>query len=272
MPTTRTQDVIQVTMTDHRIARGPFDHKKLVRPLAKRTPTLTNIELLPFGHPPKGDEAEIYRVFPTMTAFPRTDYTNALKNQLIRTKYPLPSPYLALIKAQLQVKDFTGAENTAQFVLQSQPDLVSARFGLGTAQFELDRNKQAIESLKKGLELQPSPTAHYNLALALFKEKQYEPALQHLNKAISMRPNFYKALMYKGQINAILGRLDNAQKVLTHSLEIEPGEAKIYYYLYNVLKRLGEHVEAQRYLEVGLRVTRQPDILKPLLEQRPNSN
>ena len=267
MPTTRTEDVIQVTMTDHRIARGPFDHKKLIRPLSKHSPTLTNIELLPFGHPPQGNEAEIYRVFPTMTGFPRIDYTNALKNLLIRTKYPLPAPYLALIKAQLQVKDFTGAENTAKFVLKSQPDLVPARFGLGSAQLGLDRNKQAIETFEKALTQEPSPVLHYNLALAFIEENKYESALKHLNDAISMRPNFHKALMYKGHINAVLGRLDIAQQALNRSLEIEPGEAKTYFHLYNVFKRQGEDAQAQRYLEVGLRVARQPEILKPLVQQ-----
>ena len=61
MPTTRTRDVVLVTMTDHQIARGPFDLKKRVQPIDKKTPTISGLEILPFGETPRGHEATIHK-------------------------------------------------------------------------------------------------------------------------------------------------------------------------------------------------------------------
>ena len=98
MPTRRTQDVIEVTMTDHRIARGPFDHDALVAPRSQHEPDIVDTQPLPFGHPPEGIEAAIYRAASTVRTLAYPEAVNALKNLLVQQQ-PEPLGALPVIAA-----------------------------------------------------------------------------------------------------------------------------------------------------------------------------
>ena len=264
MPTRRTRDVTLVTMTDHRIARGPFDAKEMVKPLVKTDPIITGLDLLPFGHPPTGDEGEIYRIASVLRVRPKADAAQAMKALLLRSKPTNPVPYLDLIEAQLKLRQYAEAEKTAEFILQTKPDLVQAHTRLGLARLGLGQNEAAMAALEKSLEIQPTPDAHYNLALVAFNEGRYGMALKQLEAAIAMRPNLYSAWMYKGRISAKLGRLAVAREALVRSLQIEPGNTAAYADLVPLLRRMGDAQAADRYLAVGLRVSREPGLLESL--------
>lgn len=60
MPARRTRDVIHVTMTDHWIARGPFDAAALVAPIQAETRQISDVRVLDFGSPPGGLDAQAY--------------------------------------------------------------------------------------------------------------------------------------------------------------------------------------------------------------------
>ncbi len=264
MPTRRTRDVVLVTMTDHRIARGPFDPKELVKPIARREPVITDVKPLPFGKPPTGAEAEIYRILPILQAYSYNDAMEALKRALASVEYSSPTPYLTLIKTQLNLRKYAEAEYTAQFVLDRQPDLFPAQAWLGAAQLGQGRSVQAMASLRKSLAIRPTPNAHFNLALAAAKEKKHQLALEHLASAVKLNPHLFPAWQYMGKINAILGKLEPARDALIRSLEIEPANEAAYVELVRVLRRMGDTREADRYLEVGLRVAQNPAALEKL--------
>lgn len=264
MPTRRTRDVILVTMTDHRIARGPFDLQALVEPLTRTEPIITGVELLPFGEPPGGDHGTVYRLSATLRAFPDRGATRALERVLTRSPHPSVVPYLDLLEAQLKARANEQAEQTAKQIIGRQPDLFLAHSWLGLAQLGQGDADAAFASFSRSLELRPSATAHYNLALAALRLNRGITAEEHLDAAIALRPNMYQAWKYKGRLNAALGNLDQAREALIRALQIEPGDPSSYADLVDVLTRMGRTAEAQRYLAVGRRVTPNPEVLDAL--------
>jgi len=264
MPTRRTRDVPLVTMTDHRIARGPFDHEALVAPIEKKEPIITDVQLLPFGDPPTGTEAEVYRVVSILRSRSYPDAVRALENALSKQEFESPTPYLDLLEAQLKLKEYAKAERTAQFALQRQKDLFPALAWLGVAQLGQGRVKQAKAALQRSIAIQPTPDAHYNLALAVFSERNYEEALAQLEASIAMRPNFYSAWVYKGRVLANMGKLPQARDALIHSLGIEPANTVAYADLVKVLRLLKDEAQATRYLATGLRYAQDPAALEKL--------
>ena len=264
MPTRRTRDVVLVTMTDHRIARGPFDHKKLVEPIKKETPIITGIEVLPFGDPPHGTEGDLYRMITTLRTLPQPHVLQAYRRTLGGSRENGLVPYLSLAKAQVELKDFNNARQTVNYLLQRDQSLQMALKWLGVIQIGQGQAKQAIETLKKSIAQEPTPDAHYNLALAAVSLKDYSLALTHLDKAIAMRPHLSKAWLYKGRVHIQLEQLDQARKAFKRSLEIDPGDVAGYEQLVKLLRRMGQKAEAKRYLSVGRRLAREPGPLKKL--------
>lgn len=264
MPTRRTRDVILVTMTDHRIARGPFDPAALVAPLARSEPVITGLHLLPFGQPPRGDTGELYRLAAGLKAYPATGLVEATGASLARSAPAQPQPHLLLLEAQLKRQQFAEAERTARSLLALHPELPQAIGWLGIALVGQGRHAEAIETLRRALALEPAPEMHYNLALAAFGTGRHELAAQQLDAALELRPQFPEAWKYRGRVEVERGNLEAARAALVRSLEIDPSHTASYTDLVKLLRRLGQHREAERYLEVGRRTVADPAKLRPL--------
>jgi len=264
MPTRRTRDVVLVTMTDHRIARGPFDKEALVAPMEKKEPVLTDLDILPFGDPPEGDEAELYRIIAYLRTRSMANGTEALEKVLARTPQTSLTPYLDLLEAQLELRAYADAEQTARKVIARDPELVRGHLWLGVALLGQNKDREAKAALRKSLALEATPDGHYNYALAAYKTGAHYLALLHLDKAIALRPNLYRAWMYKGLAHTALDQLEEARDALVRSIEVEPANDRAYATLVEVLRKLGEHEAAKRYLEVGRRVSWNPETLAGL--------
>ncbi|MBZ0113352.1 MAG: tetratricopeptide repeat protein [Thermoanaerobaculia bacterium] len=261
MPTRRTRDVVLVTMTDHRISRGPFDAEKLVESRGRDDPILIDLELLPFGEPPSGDEARLYRATAAVRGFPSQDATNALTNLLSELPHPPAVAMVDLAKAQLKRQDFVGAEATARHLLADSPDSVPGLEALGVAQIGAGDNAGALETLARVLEIQPSPEAHYNRGLAAIKEGLGDEALEEIERALELRPNIFRAWYYKGRLLENRGQIEEARAAWVRTLEIEPNYTPAYGALVRLLRAQGEEAEAERYLAVGRRVASDPEEL-----------
>ena len=88
MPRRRTQDVVQVVMTDHRIQRGPGG-PALLAPLAERDPVLTELRIL--DGVPTGALGEIYRAA-AGSAPRRARRARFLEKKLAEVGLPSPIP------------------------------------------------------------------------------------------------------------------------------------------------------------------------------------
>lgn len=81
--------------------------------------------------------------------------------------------------------------------------------------FKESKVQEAIAKFKLCLEVDPlnlsfNSTIYLNLAIGLSKNKKNDDALNMLNKAITMNPNYAKAYVKRGEINQILENYQEA--------------------------------------------------------------
>ena len=173
-------------------------------------------------------------------------------------------------------------------VLADQPQMAIAQMQLGTAYARLKRYNEALLPLQKAVELLPdSGLGHYEFGLALFETgdwpsaaKQFEvavahaprwadaqfslasvyaridrvpEALNHLDIALQLDPDHYRANLLRGRILSLqgdsVGALPNLQKAAT----VEPKSVEAHQFLSEAYAKLGqqenaarEHAEADR--------------------------
>lgn len=264
MPTRRTQDVIKVTMTDHRIAKGPFDLKELQRERHRTEPVITELNILPWGTPPKNDEAKIYRATATLRSLTTQDATSALKNLLIKNQLPLLVPYVDLLNSELKLHRYEGAENTVSYLLRQGIKDPAVLTRLGIMQLGQGKLKEAISTLEGSLSIEATPETYYNLGLAAFRLDDRPKALASIEAAIAMRPNMHSAWFYKGQLLTLMHQPLDAIAAFKRSLQISPNYTKAYESLIPLLRETGQFAEATRYLDIGLRSADQPQSLRLL--------
>jgi len=265
MPTTRTADVIQVTMTDHRIARGPFDLKALIAPVEKTEPIVTDIHLLKWGNVPQEPEASIYRSLSVIKALTKPNHVSFLKNQLLSSHFKELPPYYELMIANLRLGNFQEARSIGHWLMKNggEPESFTYSF-LGTAYLGLGQMPEAAKALAQSVKIQPTPDAYYHLALIAYKSHQDDLAMTLLEKALQMRPFHPMALYYKAKLYRAKGHYSKAIKTLEQALSVEPSLTVGTYDLVQLLQKTGQKSEAERYLELGLKIVGDPDKLTPL--------
>lgn len=269
MPTRRTQDVINVTMTDHLIARGPFDPEALVAPVLRHELDIVDVQPLPFGHPPQGSEAALYRAATTVRALAYPDAVSALKNILVQQQPEPLAPYLVLLQGQLQTRQFTEAEKTAQFVLRQghNDPLVMERQAV--ALFGQGKIEPAIALLKQRLAQEETGSAHFNLGLALVSADKPEQARKHFEKALELQPMLAKAYKYLGLIARGQQQHQQAVQHFTQALAIQPDNPDFYQELLAEFKTLQQPQSYNRWLQRARRLSTDPEpfaSLKPMTE------
>lgn len=257
MPQRRTGDVILVTMTDHRIARGPFDHDTLVAPRDKDNRVITAVDVLDFGDPPSGTEADAYRTLAALRSGRNVIAAQrGLEVALEDLELTDTAPYVDLASAQFNAGRYDDAEDTARKVIASGENLRPAYTVLGSALLAQGQRDAAMDALQTSLELEAEPEAHFNLAAALIAAGDYAAAEQHLDAAIELRPNLAVAWKYKARLLAARNERRAARDAFVHTLALQPLDLETYGELINLLRELGEPEIANRYLQVGLRTSR----------------
>jgi tetratricopeptide (TPR) repeat protein len=115
---------------------------------------------------------------------------------------------------------------------------------------EYDR---AIDNLDRALAINPDNPEALNLAgMARFFKKDYKIAEANFAKAISLSPSYASALNNLGNLYFMTGRLEKAEELLKKALEISPRLASAYYSLGALLLQVGRTDEAITYLTKGL--------------------
>jgi len=220
MPRRRTQDVVQVVMTDHRIQKRPPGPGRL-EPLAEKDPVITDIELLA---PLEGPLAEVYRTIPLIRAGSRDPAAVAhLEKAVAEARVEAITPYLDLARGQLATRRLTDAEAALRRVLEDEPDNERALFWMVIVQAGLGHRAEALESSRKALEVNPRRAeTHYNLGRLLLGYGRPEEAVPELERALELRPAFPAAWFQLGQARAALDQPAEAEAAYRRCLEIEP--------------------------------------------------
>jgi Tfp pilus assembly protein PilF len=85
-------------------------------------------------------------------------------------------------------------------------------------------------------------------------DAKIEEGIRHLEKAVSIYPNFLEAQLMLGTIYMDLGQWNKAEQMLSRTLEINPKTANALFALGEIYLRQKKHVEAEKVLLQGLQI------------------
>ena len=92
-------------------------------------------------------------------------------------------------------------------------------------------NKEAIESLKQVVRINPDATAHYNLGFVYGRSGMYKEAIEVYKRAIFINTGYIEAYNNLGKAYGELGMYKEAIEVLKVAIERDPEHAMSYYNL-----------------------------------------
>jgi len=241
MPKRRTQDVVHVTMTDHKIQIPPRGVDYLSK-REERDPSIEEVTVHDTTRAPA--DAALYRVLAAARAESRRAPAAAQRLEQILASTPGTDiePFFDLGAAQLRQKRYAELEKTALAILARAPDHPLALEWLGLARGDLDL-------LRKASRLDPQMVEiDYNLGLLAGGDE----AIAAFRRAVAGRPNFVLAWFHLGQSQ----QGDAAIAAYRRTLEIDPTFTRAYLALATALVARGDRDEALRYLRHGAKAAR----------------
>ncbi len=83
------------------------------------------------------------------------------------------------------------------------------------------------------------PQYQYNIGLVYLQNGNYDEAIKHFNRALTLRPNFYLALNALGLTNFMQGEFQSAVAYFEKCLQVNPNFTEARNYLGSVYQELG---------------------------------
>ncbi len=158
----------------------------------------------------------------------------------------LPAGYRKAAGAAVQLAFHGDAIRHLHGYVGLRPTDVVAMTQLGVEQYLDGDIDGAVATLERVLELDPDlGQAHFGLGMALADlPEKHERAIRHLERAVKADPDNAMALYLIGRVHGTLGNLDAALEALDRSLALDPGQADAHYRLALVHARLGDRETA----------------------------
>ncbi|MGY3438869.1 MULTISPECIES: cytochrome c3 family protein [unclassified Marinovum] len=249
MPPRRTQDVIEVWMTDHNISRAPAEG--LLRPIPKIIPDVRAVRLHAPGTIP-ADESLMQktRAVLELTGHGSDEAEAALEQALAEYDGPAVEPWLALAEAKLAGHDTLGVIIAAKKVLALAPDNPSGRSLLASAYIRggaLDKAEALLGDL-----LRDHPglaNDWFNLALVYLRQGQETQAIAAAREALAQQDTHWRAQRLIARIEAGRGNQAAAIESYLAALALEPRADDVRAPLVKLLTGEGRLDEADRYAE-----------------------
>ena len=153
-------------------------------------------------------------------------------------------------------------------VIATKPDDPEAHYNLGTLELRRNNLQDARQYLEQAVKLRPNyPEAWNNLGMLAAQKGQTEQAINNFQQSLLQRPDYATALLNLGNLYRQRRRRDfvEAQKLLSHALEIQPDDPEANYSLGMFYAQQEKLTDALNYLEraVSLRPD-YPDALNNL--------
>ena len=183
------------------------------------------------------------------------DATRSLIDVLGKRDYDDYTPYLDLARTWLKQGKYQQAESAARGLVSGDQSLAVAHDILGISQLALGKLNQAKLSFRRSLALSPEPEVHLALGSVYFEADQLSLAEVELDQAIALRPLMPEAFRMKGRIALAQGNAEKAVASFERSLQINPGHIDTYALIAEALEKSGDSKEAQRFRDLGLRLT-----------------
>lgn len=215
----RTQDVVHVAMTDHRIARLPGG-PELLAPRAEREPEIEDLAIHPLEGAPQGRLGQLYRALAVLRVVRSADALAYLEKTLPLENPPQPDPWLDLAGALLRRGRM--AEALASLDRFGRPSDLAEQWR-AIAERALGRGPAAEAALRRGAGLAPrNPELAYNLG-RLLRDRDPAAAETWLARAAELRPNLVPAWYQLGLARAAQGKKEEARDAWRRALAFDPG-------------------------------------------------
>ena len=144
--------------------------------------------------------------------------------------------YRALLRADLVEGDLVLAFVRARALLAEQPDFPPALFELGVLAFRLQRYGDAVEALRRFLEVAPGEVGRTRaLGHALYSLGRYEEALAHYEAVCAARPDDRAASLGHALALWRVGELEAALASLERLTGEDPGDGEALYWRARIL-------------------------------------
>lgn len=247
MPRRRTQDVVHVTMTDHRISRRPPPGNPLA-PLEEADPVIRSVRFLRPAEAPSGPAGRAYLAAAVLRAGTGDAGTiERLRGALDAAATTSPAAHLDLVSALLHRRRMAEAETVLSALSPDARRSFPVPGWLGLVRAAQGRTDEAISGLRAAAEASPGVAEiWFNLGLALRGAGRHQEALEPLTRAVELRPTFAGALYQRGAALASLSRRDEAIADLEASLAITPRDARTRAALVRLLEAAGRVGEVRR--------------------------
>lgn len=147
-------------------------------------------------------------------SYKESNFDNAIKyiNKIMEIK-PEPSYYKILGELYADKKDYAKAIEFYTLAFDNCPQDAELSFSLGTMFLFSNKPNQAIEYLKKGLEIEPNNyKAHLNMAIACDDLIDLANGKIHAQKAIELKPDYAEAKLILSTILLKEGDFKNGWK------------------------------------------------------------
>jgi tetratricopeptide (TPR) repeat protein len=131
--------------------------------------------------------------------------------------------------AKLALKDFEGAIEDYSLVISLEPNDKVAYLQRGLTKIKLDQNKKAIKDFTQAIKLDKRYwNAYYQRGIAKYNLKDFETAMRDFNIVNKYSPNS-DVLFSIAKTKMGLGNYSGAKKDLTIVIEMDPGNAEVYF-------------------------------------------
>ena len=131
---------------------------------------------------------------------------------------------------------------------------------VGNVYYDLGQIERGIDHLNKALEIRPDfAAAHNNLASAYVATGRYPPAIKHLKRALEIQPDLAVSYMNLGAIYRKSGQLHNAIESLEKAVALQPEQAQSHAHLGAAYRDAGQNDMAIQHLSKAIAL--QPDHL-----------
>jgi tetratricopeptide (TPR) repeat protein len=150
-------------------------------------------------------------------------------------------------------KDWVDEITLYQDCVKKAPAKARPYNNLGAALMRANRLTEAVEQLQKALEIKPDfVDAHYNLGYALSRQGKLAEGIDHFRETLRLDPDNFKALNNMGVSLAIQGRYQEAIQYLESALKLSPGDVDVHSNIGIAFYRLGNLAAAEGHLTRAL--------------------
>ncbi|QIZ80188.1 cytochrome c3 family protein [Thalassovita gelatinovora] len=250
MPERRTQDVIHVTMTDHRIVRDPGPLQSLKQPIAKVPAEIVGVSLLYPDTPLSAAEKLLAKANGVLLNQNfKADYAaEAMADVMASGEVAQYEPWISLSRAFYAQKAYDKSLAAAERGLELAPDIAQLRLQKAVSVYALGRQSDAIAQLQALIADHPNYTlAQYDLAAFYFGTDRLEQAREQVLRVTQLHHTHWQAWRLLARIEARQGNADAAIKAYLTGLDIEPAAVSMREEFRAELERAGRGDQAQRY-------------------------